>query len=398
MATTAPTTQRGVYYTHRPDMPHNPHRFRVSDPHTTKMVAKSFATIAEGELWAEGMRGGLRNRTVANGRVPWSTAVADYTAALTSAGRNPKYVRTVARIGADLLTRGASDIASPRFRTLVEDYVAGQTTAPGSRQPGLPMSPATRRTSLAIIRAIVHAAAGKYRIPFDPVAGIKPPKVRKELVEVMTIDEVRACLRPDMEAHPYFLRFAILAYLGVRDRGEGLMLRWEDFDPARRTIRIRYSEDDADDETGLKTGEREIPVPEELADIFRTSPKDGEWILPDRIRLDRHGSVVGDKTDYQRFKAFLRDAWISEDMRPMDRERVQRRIRIINRKAMRHLYARLMAATGVALTALKSRMGHTSISTTAIYAEGSDAYERVTAGWPRGELLLRGTVAQAVAL
>lgn len=392
-AHTEANTQRGVYYTHRPEMPHRPHRYRVSDPHTGKMVSKSFSTRAEGDVWAEGMRGGLRNRTVANGRVPWALAVEDYVADLTDAGRNEKYIRTVARVGADLLTAGASDITGERFRPLVQQYITGLVTAPGSRQPGLPMSAATRRTSLAIVRAIVHAAVDKYRIPFDPVGGIKAPKVRKEMVDTMTIDEVRLCLRPEMESHTYFMRFAILAYLGVRDRGEGLMLRWDDYDPTRRQIRIRYQ-----DEVELKTGEREVPVPGELAAIFKHAPKLCPWILPDEIRQGANGKMVGDKTDYQRFKAFLRDSWIHEDIRPQDRERVENRIRLVNRKAMRHLYARMMAATGVALSTLKERMGHTSISTTTIYAEGSASFESVTVGWPRGELLLRGPVAQAVAL
>jgi len=387
------TLPKGVSYRLVPECVKSPHLFRVRDPHSGKVKNKSFADPKKGLKWAEGTRAGLEARVVSNGKVPWSTAVDDYVSSLKGAGKNEKYTRTVARIGEDLKAKGAGDITGTRFRTLVEEYIEGLVTAPGSRQPGLAMSAATRRTALAIIRGIVHKAVGNYRIPFDPVAGVSAPKVKKKLVNVMTLPEAAACLSCGMESNPYFLRFAIMAYLGVRDRDEGLMLQWEDFDPTIKVMRLRYHEG-----TTLKTGEREIPVPEELAAILRTAPKKGRWILSDAIRLGKNGKLVGDKTDYQRFKAYLRDAWMPSATSPADRERIERRIVLINRKSMRHLYARLQSATGVSHSTLKDRMGHTNFSTTMLYASGSTHFEKLVDGWGKGEFNFRQITVSTQAL
>ena len=375
---------RGAYYAHRPAKPLHPHLFRVSDPHSGKMVNKSFANPKAGRKWAEAMLGGMRARTVAVGRVGWADAGAEYVAAITASGRRAKYVASVQRIVAAVADRGARDITAPRFRTIVQSYVETVTAAEGARQPGAAMSPASRATFLAIIRAICRHACHQHRIPFDPVGGIKAPKVPRVIIETLTVDELRACLAPHLEADPYFLRFALLVYLGLRERGEGLSLRWQDWDVGRRVMKVAM---DAGGE--LKSGEREVPVPDELADLLRRTPKASDCILPDVVRLDHKRGPVGDKTDYQRFKVYLTKALTPEGAAPVTVAKVKARVAKIKRHSLRHAFARLMAATGVGLPTLHGWLGHTSISTTMIYAKGAEHYEEQVQGWPKGQFRLR---------
>lgn len=375
---------RGVNYHHRPDRPQQPHLFRVIDPHTGKRVSKAFAAIGAGVRWADAKLAGLKTRSVAAGRVGWADAGAEYVAAITASGRREKYVASVQRIVEAVADRGASDITAPRFRTIVQSYVETVTAAEGARQPGAVMSPASRATFLAIIRAICRHACHQHRIPFDPVGGIKAPKVPRVIIETLTVDELRACLAPHLEADPYFLRFALLVYLGLRERGEGLSLRWQDWDVGRRVMKVAM-----DAGGDLKSGEREVPVPDELADLLRRTPKASDSILPDAVRLDHKRRPVGDKTDYQRFKVYLSKALTPDGAAPVTVAKVKARVAKIKRHSLRHAFARLMAATGVGLPTLHGWLGHTSISTTMIYARGAEHYEEQVQGWPKGQFRMR---------
>jgi integrase len=381
---------RGVSYQFLKGNP-LPHRFVVRDPKTGKRSTQCFDNSKEGESWSDGTLAEFKAGTRTPGRVAWTKASADYISELKGTNRRTHYIEAVQRVADHITNKGAGDITNERFPGIVREYLANVKADEGARQPGADLSPSTLVKRLAIIRAICHSAQKRHRIFFDPVSSVKAPKIRKRRVETLTLDELRECLAPDRESHPYFLRFALLAYLGLRDR-EGLHLRWQDYDTARRMITVKEQPKLYD----LKNGEREIPVPTELAAILLRHPrKKNVFILPDSIRLEKpkkslegktekksqddqpEKKPVEDRTDYARFKAFLHDA-IGEE-----------RAALICRHAMRHLYARLMAATGVSLSTLFSYLGHASISTTMIYAQGSQSYEPLVVGWERGELRLR---------
>lgn len=349
-----------------------PHRFIVRDPGTGQRLTKCWGDPKSGIAWADATLAGLKARTLPGRRVPWSEAATAYINELKSTNRRPSYITGVQRVSDGLVAAGATDLTSERFPELVRTYIATLRTGKKSRKPGREAAAGSKARQLAIIRAITHAAQKRHRIPFDPVGGVKAPKVRKTMAETMTLDELRLCLADEQEADPYYLRFALLAYLGCR-QGEGLHLRWSDYDVGRQAIAIRDQPKFYD----LKSGERWVPVPPELSALLIRQRRAGNYILSDCIRLDRHGKPVLDRTDYGRFKTYIAKC-IGED-----------RAAVINRHSLRHLYARLMAATGVSLPSLKARLGHTAINTTMIYATGTESYESLVAEWKKGELRFR---------
>jgi integrase len=378
----------GVSYAHIKDATRRPHQFRAKDPTSRKSRSKCFAKVREGLRWAIGVREGMQARTMPTGKVHWATVAADYLATITQSGRRQNYLDAVGRITANITAKSAGDINAPAFRELVRDYLDNLVADPDSRCPGAELSPATKNKHLAVIRAVCHYARDKYRIPFDPIGGVKASKVRKKIIQTLTLDEARACVAPSMEPDPYFLRVALLLYLGLRERSEGLWLQWRDYDAARKIMQVREREGVNE----LKTGEREVPVPDELAAILARTPRQGPFILSAKIRLDADGANVEDRTDYGRFKAYLRKALLPEDANEKQTAETEARVGLITRHSLRHLYARVMAATGVAISSLKTRLGHTSISTTMIYASGSDSYEALVESWPKGQWTLRPVV------
>ena len=383
----------GVIYAHLEACPNRPHLFRALSPHTGKLKSKSFATVKAGMDWASGQRAGMKARTVVDGKVLWTTAVDDYLAGLSKSGRRERYIDSVKQITTAVSAWKPGDITKPAFREIVGDELDKLKTAEGSRQPGLPASAGTKLRYLAVIRAVVHAAAAKHYIPFDPIGGLKGPKQRKEIMQTLTLDEARACVSPAMESDPYFLRFALLLYLGLRERSEGLWLRWEDYDTGRQIMQVREREGVNE----LKTGEREVPVPAELATILKRTPRRGGFILPASIRTREDGEPIGDSVDYMRFKAYLRKAMLPVEPTAKQTFAVEKRVAVITRHSIRHLYARVMSATGVVDSTLKTRLGHTAISTTMIYAEGSDSYEALVETWPKGQWMLRSEAESAAA-
>ena len=384
----------GVIYVHLPACIHKPHQFRALSPHTGKMKSRSFATVKAGMDWASGQRASMKARTVAEGRVMWHSAVDDYIAGLRKSGRRERYIASVVQITSTVSAWVPGDLTKPAFREIVRDGLDQLKTAAGSRQPGQPVSAGTKLCYLATIRAVVHAAVVQHHLPFDPVAGVKAPRTRKTIMQTLTMDEARSCVAPAMKSDPYFLRFALLLYLGLRERSEGLQLRWEDYDTDRQIMQVR----ERDGINQLKTGEREIPVPRELTEILDETPRRGPYLVCDEIRLGGNGDLVADRTDYTRFKAYLRRALLPLDPTEKQSFTVNARVDQISRHSLRHLHARIMAATGVSLASLKSRLGHTAISTTMIYAEGADSYEALVEKWTKGQWMLRPVVAEEQAV
>lgn len=376
---------RGVSWQFKADRPNAPHFFVVRDPKNHKRITGSFARVKDGLSWADGILAGAKVGTITAGRFLFSDVAQAYLDNLADTRKRPEFIADAKRILDQAMVDIKGDIKTSEFAKATIRHLNGLARVGAEdNADALPLSPFTINRHRAVIAAAVHYVCELEHIPLNPMGGVGRLKEEETTMDTLTLDQVAACLAKWQEPNPYFLRFALLVYLGVRE-GEGLHLRWADYDSVRGTIKVRrqpalYN---------LKTGERTIPVPLELREILLKQKRQGEFIVADQVRLmledPKPGEarrVVGDKTDYQRFHAYLTSCGVTNAAE-------------IKRHSTRHLYAQLMAASGVSMSTLKEWLGHKKIVTTDIYTKGSALYEGIAASWGKGNLRLRQPAAAA---
>ncbi len=130
----------------------------------------------------------------------------------------------------------------------------------------------------------------------------------------------------------------LLLFTGCR-RGEILGARWRDVNTERGVLHLRDA----------KAGPRDVPLNAPALEVLQSLPRDGEWIIPRRVaqsplRLVRVWHRV-------RSRAGLDDVRIHD---------------------LRHGFASVAVASGIALYTVGGLLGHSLPSTTARYAHLAD--------------------------
>lgn len=131
----------------------------------------------------------------------------------------------------------------------------------------------TARAVGALLREALKLAAERRLIPFSPMAGVALPKQKTVKVVPPTETQVGALL---WHAHGDALEplWHLYALLGLR-RGEGLGLRWQDYDAEKRTIRIEQQVQEIGGRLVIGTpkseaGDRVLPLPAEICALLDT--------------------------------------------------------------------------------------------------------------------------------
>lgn len=137
---------------------------------------------------------------------------------------------------------------------------------------------------------------------------------------------------------------------GMR-RAELVNLEWTDVDHERRIIRIRRKPF-----WMPKTGEREIPINDDLFLQLRKLPKRGNFVFTD----ETSGQINAD--------------WIREQLVKVAQKAGISNLTEIH--ALRHTFASQLNKQGVDLPTIQKLMGHTSIETTMIYTHQTSDHLR----------------------
>ena len=346
-------------------------RARVLVPETGRYEERAGVVRSELADWAERRRGELisGHATSQAGLKQARTAdLADlYLADLGLRERTPKHIAWVKRV---------LQSAQGAVPVLAGSYVTGQLEAwlRGLQRAGL--SPRTRNMHLVNLRALCRWAIRRGYLVEDPTRVLQMAQEPTFIKAQWTVPELRTILQrtrfatsraepylpagaePRGRAEPYHLVVALMTYAGLR-LDEALHLRWEDVDWSGGCLLVRIASGASI--KGKK--ERIVPLQAELREILtRNRPADGgKGSIAQVMGTKGHRDILG----------FVRRAGID----PGDR----------SPHSFRHTYAGLMTASGVPSLLLAAYMGHSSVKTTAIYAQLAARYVGSTVGWGRGE-------------
>jgi len=199
---------------------------------------------------------------------------------------------------------------------------------------------------LRVLRLLFNLAIKWNLLENDPSKGVTRLKVNDaKPVRFLTVEECHKLLEtspPDL--YPIYFTFL---NTGLR-KAELENLEWADVDFKRRKIKIRRKEF-----WQPKTGEREIPVSQQLYDLLKKLKEDNESGLK--------SSFVFAHKDGGRIRVKLREKLIQI----ADKAGIENLIKL---HTLRHTFASHLVMQGVDLLTVKKLMGHSDIQTTMIYA------------------------------
>lgn len=173
-------------------------------------------------------------------------------------------------------------------------------------------------------------------------------KREKTLPDVLSKEEVKACLDAVAVDLRFFCMFSILYSAGLRI-SELLALRPGDINVSRSLIRVRQGKGRKDRFTLLSR-----PLVRKLTE-YRTLYKPSEWLFEREPGVPFTESIVS-----KRLKAAAREAGITKRIYP---------------HLLRHSFATHLIEQGTDLKIVKELMGHNSIKTTEIYVHIADTFK-----------------------
>lgn len=233
---------------------------------------------------------------------------------------------------------------------------------PQEPEPDLSLSPRTVQYCHAVLRMALKSAVRKGTIPRNVASLVDAPKVTREPVVPLTIDEAKALLKA-ASGDPLEALYVVTLALGLR-RGEVCGLKWEDIDLTERRLWIRRALQHQKDkglvevEPKSRTSRRALPMPPVVA----------QALTDHRRRQNTQRLSMGPK-----WKA---GDWVftMEDGRPVSPDYVNKvfpkllttaKLRHVRFHDLRHSCASLLFAQGCEMRLVMEILGHSQISLTA---------------------------------
>jgi integrase len=197
-------------------------------------------------------------------------------------------------------------------------------------------------------------------VPENPCDAIELPKRAGDAqIHFLTVDEVEslaAAAVPGSHERIDRALYLTAAMTGLR-QGELIALRWSDVDWSAQRVRVRRSHVLGDFDTPKsRRGSRSVPMTQRLAAELDALSRVTRWQADDALVFAepdtgeplRRGALM------RRYRRALKAAQLDPEHRFHD---------------LRHTFGTIMAAAGVPMRTLQEWMGHSSISTTQIYAD-----------------------------
>lgn len=311
--------------------------------------SRTFAVRPEATAWAKREAGAIAQGVAlslrAPGKIRTEEMVDQYLAGMRGRGTSATHLRLVGSTLA-AVAEFAPDLSAPTAGEAIERW-----------RDGLACSPSSRNRKLVELRGLINWAIKRDYLARDPTRAIARVAQPRKLKPMFSVDELRAMIAGAAD-EPWALRCALLIYSGMRFQ-EAAFLRWQDVDFQGRTLRVSL-------ESGAaikRDKERLIPLQDELAALLlpmrgKRGPIAetalGSYVRDWRAHLGRRGVAIDGRTPH----------------------------------SLRHCYAAIMSATGVAAPIVGDYLGHASAQTTAGYTRLAARYVAQVEGWPRGQFRL----------
>ncbi len=228
-------------------------------------------------------------------------------------------------------------------------------------------SAATISRNIAALRSFFQFLLETDRIKKDPAADLKPPKVEKKAPSILTVEEIDRLLdQPDMHS-----------FKGLRDRAM-LEILYATGIRVSELINLRIT--DVDIERGYmicrdEKKERFIPFGESTKTALTLYTDHARNVLlknneSDCLFVNCSGGTMSRQGFWKVLKGYASDAGIAKDITP---------------HTLRHSFAAHLVQNGADLKSVQTMLGHSDISTTAIYknAELLKLQEVYTKSHPR---------------
>jgi len=215
------------------------------------------------------------------------------------------------------------------------------------------LSPRTVGYTNTILRMAFRWAEEQGIVASNPATKVDPPRIARQAIHPLTPEDVRHLIEATPDATRRAL-YALQAGCGLR-LGEALGLRWQDVDDRRLTV--RYSLRPIPGQTRgerlqlvepkTRASRRTLWMPDFVIDCLGALPRISDFVLSTPV-----GTPLDPRNSHRLFKADLERASLPVTVRLHD---------------LRHTAATIMLSAGVDLVTVKEVLGHTSISTTAVY-------------------------------
>ncbi len=207
-------------------------------------------------------------------------------------------------------------------------------------------------------------------------------KVQKKMIPTFQVSELRAMVSDTMRWHPWHLPACLLVYTGCRAQ-EAMFARWEWCDWDARVIKLQYYQDEeGEDEADLKTGERVIPMQEELYDVLQSYSPKKEGFIVELEQLRTNGSLKKCKRTKPVKHAYTQGLRLY--CKACDFDPGKLRVH-----SLRHNYAAIMLAMGTNQGDVQDALGHKDYETTQGYAKMKSTFSVAVKHWPKGQYRLR---------
>lgn len=202
-----------------------------------------------------------------------------------------------------------------------------------------------RVVKMALNQAVVWGLLGK-----NVADRVRPPKVKREEMQVWTPDQARRFLTA-LERHPYHALFYLALATGMR-RGELMGLRWSDVDFSRSQLTVSRS-------VVSMSGTPHVAEPKTAAGkrVVTLSPDVIDLLWQHRFTQSGSGELVFGS----RVGTFLQPASI---MRVFDRYAAKAGVPRIRFHDLRHTSASLLIRNNVPVKVVSDRLGHADSSFT----------------------------------
>lgn len=359
--------------------------FIVWDKQTRRDLSSHFASLREGQTWADNQRGLLVTDQARAGRITLASVIPGYLDNLRGRKATPGHVAEVERTLNAAVAAGVADLKASTVGDKINKMLAGRTVR-GS-EGGAPLAAHTCYRLASHIKSLgnwlVETGEGFPRSPFRKVALPAKPVLA---MEVFTPDEMRIMATRGLE-HADGLFFVGLAYAGTRCR-ELAWMRWSAVLWQAKRLRISLP-DDTDREEAARLSallrnrseagrtakkapdlskkvkgskERMALLMDEFADILKPTARiSNEYIFPEWTRR-------GDRNTINRhLAAFCTHCGVTKG------ERTVHSLRATN--------AATLLASGLDVIRLRKHLGHSTLAMSDHYANAGDAMTEQCAGW-----------------
>lgn len=189
--------------------------------------------------------------------------------------------------------------------------------------------------NLALQQGIIHRT---------PMLGVRQPKLERKAIEVFTRGEVETILKTAANKPPAaHLRWLLALKYGMR-QGEVLGLKFTDFDPSKRTLRIQRTVNSLPGQgvvelpTKSKNATRTIPIDDQVF-MLVSQLHAGEWLFESSA-----GGPLDASLDGSRWRALLEEAGV----------------RHLPLHSARHTVATHLMQSGVNPRVVQMLLGHSS--------------------------------------